>query len=72
LPKDASVALGALADRLPRGGEIPAMDLDDTLAAAERAIIAEDDPSHATLVLYRELVVAVSRLLTDGRRTSRA
>jgi multidrug resistance protein MdtO len=66
LPKDASVALGALAEHLRRGGERPAIDLDDTLGTGER-----DDPSHGTLVLYRELVVAVNRLVADGRRTSR-
>jgi hypothetical protein len=46
---------------------MPAIDLDDTLATAERDITAD----HGIHVLYREFVVAVNRLVGDGRRASR-
>jgi len=67
LPRDGSAALEALAEHLRRGGDMPAIDLDDTLATAERDITAD----HGIPVLYREFVVAVNRLVGDGRRASR-
>jgi hypothetical protein len=66
LPRDGSAVLEALAEHVRRGGDVPAIDPDDTLATAER----EDDPDHGIHVLYRELVVAVNRLVADGRRVS--
>jgi multidrug resistance protein MdtO len=67
LGRDGSAALEALAEHLRRGGDMPEIDPDDTLATAER----EDDPDHGIHVLYREFVVAVNRLVADGRRASR-
>jgi hypothetical protein len=68
LPRDGSAALEALAEHLRRGGDMPAIDPDDTLATAERDI---DDPDDGIHVLYREFVVAVNRLVADGRRAAR-
>ena len=65
--EEASAALEALAEHLQRGGDMLAIDADDTLATAERDFTA-DQGMH---VLYREFVVAVSRLVGDGRRASR-
>jgi multidrug resistance protein MdtO len=75
LPRDGSAALEALAEHLRRGGDMPTIDLGDTLATAGRDITAdgslEDDPDPGIHVLYREFVVAVNRLVADGRRASR-
>jgi multidrug resistance protein MdtO len=76
LPMEAAAALEALAERLQRDGEMPAIDLDDTLAAVERDIDAhgpvEDEAWGGRHLLYRELVVAVNRLTPGDLRISRA
>jgi multidrug resistance protein MdtO len=73
VPRDGSAALEAMAEHLRSGGDMPAIDPDDTLATAERDITAdrslEDD--HGIDALYREFVVAVNRLVADGRRAAR-
>jgi hypothetical protein len=66
VPRDGSAVLEALAEHLRRGGDVPAIDLEDTLAIAEH-----DEPNHGIHVLYREFVEAVNRLVADGRRASR-
>jgi hypothetical protein len=75
LPRNGSAALEALAERLRRGGDMPAVHPDDTRATAGRDITTdrspEDDPDHGIHVLYREFVVAVNRVVGDGRRASR-
>ena len=75
VPRVGSAALEALAEHLRHGGDMPAIDPDDTLATAERDITVdrslEDEPGHGVHVLYREFVVAVNRLVGDGRRASR-
>ncbi len=75
LPIDAAAALEALAEHLRRGSEMPAIDLDRTLAAVEGDITEHgplgDGACRGRLVLYRELVVAVSRLAPGGPKTSR-
>ena len=67
LPKGVAAVLDALAEHLRRGSEIPRVDLEGTLAAVERDMALsgpfEDEASHGRLVLYRQLVVAVNRLV---------
>jgi uncharacterized membrane protein YccC len=74
-PTEAAAALEALAEHLRRGGPIPAFDLDGALADVGRDITArgllEDEPWRDRLVLYRELVVAVNRLVPGDVTTSR-
>jgi hypothetical protein len=64
-----------VAEHLRRGSDIPPIDLDGTLAAAERDITAqgptEDDAGRGTFVLYRELAVAVDRLAQGDVSASR-
>jgi multidrug resistance protein MdtO len=78
LMADVAAALEAVAARLRRGGEIPAIDLDAAFSAVEGAITAhgpldggQDEASRGRLALYRELVLAVNRLTPDELRPSR-
>jgi multidrug resistance protein MdtO len=72
VPRDAAAALETLAEYLRRGGQLPAIDLGEALAATERAITAQgpldDDAGRGRLALCRELAVAVNRLATDHAR----
>jgi multidrug resistance protein MdtO len=78
LMMDVAATLEAEAVRLRHGGETPARDLDDAWAAVKRAITAhqpldggEDEAGRGSLMLYRELVVAVNRLVPGDLRLSR-
>jgi len=66
LPVDSAAALETIAERLQADGEMPAIDLDGTLAALERDSNAhgshDDEAWRGRRVLYRELVLAVNRL----------
>jgi multidrug resistance protein MdtO len=69
VPTDAASVLDALADHMRRGGASPALDFDETLPAVECAMTPPgptDEPlGYGRLVLYRELVAAVTRLASD-------
>ncbi len=66
--------LEGLADRVRQGGTAAATDVTGSLAALELSIAAQvkpigEDTTHAgALVLYRELAVAVNRLVSGDRR----
>jgi multidrug resistance protein MdtO len=66
LPVDSAAALETMAERLQADGEMPAIDVDGTLAALEGDSNAhgphDDEAWRGRRVLYRELVFAVNRL----------
>jgi hypothetical protein len=72
---DTAAVLEARAEHLRRGGEMTPADLDGTLAAVERDFAArvreEGEADRERLALYRELVVAVNRLMPGHAGASR-